>query len=168
MAEEKVPALVEAGAEVTVIAPDIRPELRAIAHRCEDRPYQEGDLVGAWYVVAAAPPEVNRAVSVEAASLRLFVNAVDDLRHADAYLGGVVRRGGITLAISTDGGSPALTALVRRGIEWLLPSHLEDWLRIGKALRPQWKANRIPFPDRRPLLLKAINAWYEDQARAKA
>lgn len=161
MALEKLPALVESGADVTVIAPEIRPEIEASPVTKVRRIYRFGDLEGAWYVVAAAPPEVNRAVAEEAGQRCTFVNAVDDLRSADAYLGGVIRRGGLTLAISSDGGSPALTALVRRGLEWLLPKQLEDWLRIGKALRPQWKAAQIPFKARRPLLLAAINAWHE-------
>ena len=58
--------------------------------------------------MAAAPPEVNREVAAAAEERRLFVNAVDDPAHASLYLGGVVRRGGVTAAISTDGRAPAL------------------------------------------------------------
>ena len=161
MALEKVPALVEAGAEVTLISPEVQAELRALDIVVETRPYAEGDLAGAWYAVAAAPPEVNRAVAIEAERRQVFLNAVDDLRHADVYLGSILRRGGMTLALSSDGGSPALTALVRRGLEWLLPRELEDWMNIGKGLRSEWKRRKIPFAARRPLLLTAINAWHD-------
>lgn len=166
MATEKLPALIESGADIYVIAPEIAPEVRAMPglHLVE-RPYQTGDLDGAWYVVSAAPSEVNRAVSEEASQRQIFVNAVDDLRYADVYLGSIIRRGPFTIAISSNGGSPALTALVRRGIEWLLPKDLNSWLSIGKALRSEWKNNNIPFQDRRPLLLKAINAWYQNSEK---
>lgn len=164
MALEKLPALLEAGAIVTVVAPEVRPEIHALSPaEIRARPFAPSDLDGAWYAVAAAPPEVNRAVSEAAAARQIFVNAVDDLRYADAYLGGVLRRGGMTFAISTDGGSPALTALVRRGLEQLLPEALDDWLEIGRALRPAWKRDGIPFSERRPLLLEAINRWHAEE-----
>ena len=164
MALEKIPALLEAGARITVVAPDIRPEIRRIGGlRLETRPFQPDDLKGVWYVVAAAPPNVNREVSELAAERQTFVNAVDDLRYADVYLGGVVQRAGFTFSISSDGASPALTALIRRGLERLIPDELDQWLAIGRELRPKWKANNVPFPNRRPLLLAAINAWHREQ-----
>ena len=162
MALEKLPALVEAGAKITVVAPEIRSEIRAIAGlRLIERGFEPADLDGVWYAVAAAPPEINRHVSETAAGRQTFVNAVDDLRYADAYLGGVVRKSGFTFAISSDAASPALTALLRRGLERLIPDELDEWLAIGRSLRPQWKADRVPFADRRPLLLQAINRWHE-------
>ena len=164
MALEKIPALLASRACITVVAPDIRPEIRQFEGlRLETRPFQATDLDGVWYVVAAAPPDVNRQVSELAAERQTFVNAVDDLRHADVYLGGVIRRAGFTFALSSDGASPALTALIRRGLERSIPDELEQWLAIGRELRPEWKAEKIPFRDRRPRLLAAINEWHREQ-----
>ncbi len=169
MALEKLPALIEAQADIYLIAPQIKPEIRQLERvTLIERPYREGDLQGAWYVVSAAPPEVNREVSAEANERQVFVNAVDDLRHADVYLGSIITRGAFTIAISSNGGSPALTALIRRGLEWLLPRDLNDWLAIGRAMRPEWKQNQTPFAARRPLLLKAINRWYEDKEKEQS
>lgn len=162
MAGEKIPALIEAQAEITVIAPEISEEVRALPGlTLEERPYASGDLAGAWYVVAAAPPEVNRAVSEEAAERQTFVNAVDDRRYADVYLGSILRRGGMTFVISSDGAAPALTALLRRGLEELIPEELSAWKSLAETKRAEWKAKGIPFLERRPLLLQAMNAWYE-------
>jgi hypothetical protein len=69
----------------------------------------------AWLVVAAATPDVNRQVAEAAESRRVFVNAVDDPANATAFLSGVIRREGVTLAISTSGEAPGLTALLRQG-----------------------------------------------------
>ena len=55
---------------------------------------------------------------------RVFVNAVDDPANASAFLSGVVRRDGVTLAISTSGAAPALTALLREGLDAVLPQDL--------------------------------------------
>ena len=78
-------------------------------------------------MVAAATPEVNRGVAAAAESQRLFVLAVDDPSAASAYGAGALRRGGVTVAVSTDGRAPALAGLLREGLEAVLPDDLEAW-----------------------------------------
>ena len=112
-------------------------------------------------MVAAAPPEVNRAVASAAAERRLFVNAVDDPANASVYLGGVVRREGVTVAISTDGRAPALSGLLREAIDALLPAELQVWLSVNDAERARWKREGVPMEARRPQLLDALNRIYE-------
>ena len=70
--------------------------------------------------------DVNRQVLAAAERRQLFVNAVDDPAHATAYLGGVVRRDGVTIAISTDGRAPALAGLLREALDAWLPADLDD------------------------------------------
>ena len=64
---------------------------------------------------------VNRQVAAAAEERRIFVNAVDDPANASAFLSGVIRREGVTIAISTSGDAPGLTALIRQGLDELLP-----------------------------------------------
>ena len=78
------------------------------------RPFEDADLDGAWWVVAAAPAHVNKRVRAAADARRIFVNAVDDPLHATAYLGGVIKRDGVTIAISTDGRAPRCPACCAR------------------------------------------------------
>lgn len=158
VAAAKIASLLEAGAEVTVVAPQVAPEIRSV--RIVERPFRPEDLEGQWFVVAAAPPEVNRAVALAAAERRVFVNAVDDLRSATAFLGGVVRKGGVTLAISTGGKSPALAGLLREALEAILPDEIAEWTRIGAEARRRWKAEGVPIAERRPLLLRALVRLY--------
>src|SRR4029079_8931890 len=122
--------------------------------------FEPRDLDGAWFVVAAAPPAVNRAVAAEAERLRLFVNAVDDPANATVYLGGVVRRPGVTLAISTDGAAPALAGLLREAIDHMLPDDLtlSQWNARAREIRQSWRARGVPMDARRPELLEALNA----------
>ncbi len=101
VAAGKLPGLLDAGARVTVVAPAILGELERPGVALVRRPFAPEDLDGASFVVAAAPPEVNRAVAAAAEERGLFVNAVDDAASASALLGGVVRRGGVTVAVST-------------------------------------------------------------------
>lgn len=168
VAAAKYAALRHAGAHVRLVAPDISDALRA--HGLEgtevrQRPFEEPDLEGVFYVVAAAPPEVNRQVAEAAEARCLFVNAVDDLASATAYACALVHRGAATIAISTGGDAPALAGLLREGLDALLPeADLEAWLEAARVQRERWRLSKLPIEKRRPQLLEAINALYEARA----
>jgi siroheme synthase-like protein len=160
MAAAKLAALTGAGARVTVVAPEVRPEIEAAGVTVRRRPFTAEDLDGAWFVVAAATPEVNEQVARAAEERRVFVNAVDDPRRASAYAGGVVRRAGVTLAISTEGEAPALAGLLREALEAVLPADLATWVAEARRLKTTWRRERVPMTARRPLLLDALNELY--------
>ena len=164
VASAKIDALLAAGAEVTAVAPRISDSLRRPGVRIEEREFAPGDLDGKWFVVAAAPSEVNAAVARAAAERRIFVNAVDDTGAASAYLGGVLRRGAVSLAISTDGRAPALAGLLREALEALVPDDVESWATVAEDLRKHWKADGVAISSRRPLLLRALNELYREAA----
>jgi len=168
VAASKLKALLETGAAVTVIAPDVVPEIESAAVTLLRREFSHGDLDGAWLVVAAATPEVNRRVAEEAEQRRVLVNAVDDPASASAYTGGVFRRGGVTVAVSTEGQAPALAGLLREGLEALVPEEVDSWIAEAQALRKEWKRRGVPMPGRRPLLLEALNRLYADRREAAA
>ncbi len=165
VAAAKLQQLLAAGAEVQVVAPDVVEEIARTSASCgvviDRRAFVPDDLNGVWLVVAAATPGVNRDVASAADARRIFVNAVDDPANATAFLSGVIRREGLTLAISTSGDAPGLTALIRQGFDELLPRRdLAEWIREARRQRRQWKADGVPMEARRPLLLDAINRLY--------
>ena len=180
VATAKLRQLLAAGARVRVVAPEITDEIRDVVARSvqgrergaeslaphpvilEKRAFAPADLDRAWLVVAAATPEVNRQVAGVAEPLRIFVNAVDDPDNATAFLSGVVRRDGVTLAISTSGAAPALTALLREGLDALLPRDLASWVWQARAARVAWRRDSVPMEARKPRLLKALNALYQE------
>jgi uroporphyrin-III C-methyltransferase / precorrin-2 dehydrogenase / sirohydrochlorin ferrochelatase len=176
VAAAKLRQLRAVDARITVVAPDIHDDIsgQARSSQANDsitivrRRFQPADLDDAWLVVAAAPPEVNRAVAAAADARRLFVNAVDDPANATAFLSGVVRRDGVTIAISTAGDAPALTALLREGLDALLPRDLAAWLWRARAERVAWKRDGVPMDARKPRLLRALNALYAHDKDAKA
>jgi siroheme synthase-like protein len=168
VAASKLKALVEAGADVTVVAPDVVPEIVAAPVRVEQRPFTPADLDGVCFVVAAAPPAVNREVSAHAEPRGLFVNAVDDMENASAYLGAIFRRAGVTVAMSTDGEAPALVGLLREALEAVLPEDLDAWMACAREARRRWLAAQVPMAERRPMLLDALVALYADRPRPQA
>ena len=143
-----------------MMAPQVLPSIRRRVTVIEEA-FRPAHLAGARWVVAAATPEVNRDVAAAAAARGLFVNAVDDPSVATAYLGGVVRRGPVAIAISTGGLAPALAGLLREAIEAIFPDDLERWIEIAKSEREAWKQQRVPITERRPLLLRALDRLYK-------
>jgi uroporphyrin-III C-methyltransferase/precorrin-2 dehydrogenase/sirohydrochlorin ferrochelatase len=73
----------------------------------------------------------------------------------------VVRRDGVTVAISTDGRAPALAGLLREAIDAYLPADLDAWLSASDAARRTWKEQGVPMEQRRPRLLETLNRLYE-------
>ena len=164
VATAKLSGLLDADARVTVVAPEVSRTIAESGVTIRCRPFEASDLDEAWLVVAAAPRAVNRAVAAAAENRRVFVNAVDDPPNDSAYLGGVVRQGGVTVAISTDGQAPALAGLIRQALETLLPEkEVKRWLSVARDQRAMWVATGVPMEQRRPLLLRALDSLYHDR-----
>jgi uroporphyrin-III C-methyltransferase/precorrin-2 dehydrogenase/sirohydrochlorin ferrochelatase len=129
VAEHKVRGLLDAGAVVTVVAGAFTSALRELAARGEvellPRPYARGDLAGAFLTIAATDDgTVNAEVFAEASEGNVLCNAVDDVAHCHFAAPAIVRRGDLTISVSTGGKAPALAKRLRRtlaaqfGDEW--------------------------------------------------
>ena len=136
VAQGKVTGLLNAGADVTVISPGLEATLQAglaagrIRHIA--RPYERGDMVGyAIVMVATDDRSANAAIRAEGQERRIWVNCADDPQHCDFILPSVVRRGPITIGISTGGGSPAFARRVR---EELTDYFTEDFVPLAELL----------------------------------
>jgi len=160
MGTARVRQLALAGARVRLVAPELSAEAAALADEVHQRPFAPADLDGVWLAVAAASPTVNGEVARAAEERHVFVNAVDDPGRASAYTGGVVRRGGVVVAISTEGRAPALAGLLREAVEAFLPADLGEWVERAESLRAAWKRARVALADRRPLLLQVLVERY--------
>ena len=160
LSESKIESLRESDASVTVIAPQVSERIAAqvaageiTLHR---RPYREGDLAGAFLVVAATnDPAVNRAVFAEATESGVLCNAVDDPPFCDFYFPSVVRRGELQIAISTAGNSPALAQQLRKELNEQLPLDLGEWVGNLGDLRREVVAAE-PLNESRRLLLHEL------------
>jgi uroporphyrin-III C-methyltransferase/precorrin-2 dehydrogenase/sirohydrochlorin ferrochelatase len=165
VAASKVPALLAAGGNVTVVAPRLSKHIDRARVTVLEREFQPSDLDGAWFVTAAATPDVNRRVREAAEARGVFVNAVDDPDNATAYLGGTIARGGVTVAFSTAGEAPALAGLLREAFDELVPADIDAWVERASALKWQQRAEGVPMTHRRPQLLDALNRLYDARDR---
>ena len=122
VALRKVGALLDHGANVEVISPDLCPELNKLAETGEiaaqRKLYQTGDLKGALIVIAATDDHgINLEVVKEARRIGVLVNVVDDPDNSDFIVPSCLRRGDVTVAVSTAGRSPALARKIRARLE---------------------------------------------------
>jgi precorrin-2 dehydrogenase len=115
VAARKAAALLECGALVTVVAPDVSPAMAALESVIvARRPYQSDDLAGvALALTATGYPEVDGAVYTDAQAAGIWVNSADDLEHCAFILPAVHRDGPVSVAVSTGGASPALASWLR-------------------------------------------------------
>jgi precorrin-2 dehydrogenase/sirohydrochlorin ferrochelatase len=160
LAESKITSLRTADARVTVIAPEANEAISELAASgeitLERRTYRNGDLAGAFLVVAATDdPAVNRAVFAEATETGVLCNAVDDPPFCDFYFPSVVRRGDLQVAISTAGNSPALAQQLRKELNEQLPLDLGEWLANLGNLRREVVAAE-PLNESRRLILHEL------------
>jgi precorrin-2 dehydrogenase / sirohydrochlorin ferrochelatase len=150
VALEKVRGLLECGASVTVVAPQVVDELLELGVEVVRRGYRESDLDGRVLVIAAtSSSSVNRSVFADAEERSLLCNVVDVPELCSFILPAVLRRDPIAVAVSTGGASPALAQRIRDDIADLIgPEHVEIARRL-RELRP-WARTHLPtYEDRR-------------------
>src|ERR687894_432772 len=133
VASRKARGLLGSGARVTVVAPEVSPEIEAMDVTVERRPYAPGDLAGATLAFAATDlREANAAVAREAGESGIPVNVADRPAEGDFALPSVLRRGGLQVAVSTGGASPTLARRIRDAME---PAFAAEWEGIVERFR---------------------------------
>lgn len=144
VAERKVESLLQAGALVTVISPDLTPVLKDRVVRAEiewsQRGFAAGDLTDAFIVIGATnDSEVNRAVAAEARQRGALVNIVDTPALCDFTVPAQVQRGDLVLTVSTNGKSPVFSRRIREEMEELYGPEYGQFLILVSRLRADIK-----------------------------
>jgi len=160
VAERKVLALLDAGAAVTVVSPELTERLAGLKRAGQivhiQRRYQEGDLAGAFIVIAATSDmDVNRKVSGDAGNIP--VNIVDVPVLCTFIVPSVVRRGELTIAVSTSGASPALSRSIREELEDLYTEEIGGLLQHIAEIRKTITESDLP-PEKRAAILKRLGS----------
>lgn len=158
VAARKVLSLVEAGAAVTVISPNVTPKLSVLAEdgniQWKEKLFQEGDTADALIVVAATSnKEVNREIAALSHPFQL-VNVVSEPRCGNFTVPAVWREGPLTVSVSTNGGSPLLAKKIRDDIKEKLENVYEEALRSSAEQRDEILST-VDDPAERERLLRA-------------
>jgi siroheme synthase-like protein len=163
MAEEKVKGLVAAGARVTVISPDLTPGLAELGVEGKvdfiARRYRRGDLRTAFLVVVVGQtPPVVQAVWEETRGRNILVNTLDNVPHCDFIAPAIVRRGDLTVAISTGGKAPVMAVRLRQKLEKELGPEHARFLELAGMLRAPLARLWPDFETRRALWYRLIDS----------
>jgi siroheme synthase-like protein len=163
IATGKVEGLLEAGAAVTVIAPDLTPALAALAQAgrvCHlARAYQPGDLAAAFLAVGATDDrDANAAAWAEANERNVLFNAVDDVAHCTFIAPSIVRQGDLTVAISTAGKAPALAVRLKERLASELGPEYARFLELAGELRERMAEAEPDFEARKALWYRLVDS----------
>ena len=150
VAHEKIQGLLDCGAHVTVVAPEVSPQVAALPVDVLRRPYRRSDLDGRFLVIAAtADPAVNTRVFADAEARTMLCNVVDVPELCSFILPALHRVDPITVAVSTGGASPVLAQRLRDEIAKVVrPEHAALAVRL-RELRPWAKAHLPTYEARR-------------------
>jgi precorrin-2 dehydrogenase/sirohydrochlorin ferrochelatase len=140
IALEKLEKLVDFTQEIRVVAKEFSDDFSSFAkqHNIEmqERFYKVGDIDGFDIVIVATDTVyLHKAIFEESRNSRILVNSVDDTAYCDFIFPSYVKRGELTISISTSGASPALAKRLRAYIEKLIPTSMERFLIEMKELR---------------------------------
>ncbi len=163
VAERKVRALVEAGAEVVVVSPTLNPGLKGlkregrIVHR--PRRYRVGDLAGSFLVFGATgDPEVNGRLADEAKAAGVLANLADSPASSAFLVPATLRRGDLVIAISTEGNSPALARKIKEDLESVYGEEYAELLKVLEQVRERAMREVVDPARRRTLFERAIES----------
>lgn len=179
IAEGKALQLLDAGARLHLVSPDLTPRLADLAARGEIR-YRKGcfaafDLLGAFLVISATNDrETNETVARLAAERRILFNAVDQPDLCQFITPALVTRGRLQISISSSGGSPSVAQRVKREISSLIGDEYGQLLELAAELRAHAKESLSTFDQRKELLhafveseaLDLLREGRQDEARA--
>ncbi len=177
VALRKVEMLLDHEAKVTVISPHLCDELEKLEKKVEiaRREYQSGDIEGAFVVVAATDdPAINERVARDAEERGILINVVDVPALSNFIVPSYLRRGGLTVAVSTGGKSPAMARKLRTELETEFGPEYAGLIAVAEEVRSELKEQEIRVsPDtwQQALelddLLAIIRSGQKDQAKKK-
>ncbi|MFQ2100464.1 siroheme synthase CysG [Aeromonas sanarellii] len=172
VAERKARLLLDAGAQLTVVAPELDPELAELAANGSIEwlagEFAPAQLAGKWLVVAATDRrEVNALVYQSANLARIFANVVDDPKRSSFIMPSIIDRSPLMVAISSGGKAPVLARLLREKLEALLPQHLGAVAAFAGSLRERVKARFASMGERRRFWERLLGADRLGQALAR-
>ncbi|MCY9823760.1 siroheme synthase CysG [Aeromonas media] len=172
VAERKARLLLDAGAHLTVVAPELDPELAELAANGSIEwlagEFAPAQLTGKWLVVAATDRrEVNALVYQSANQARIFANVVDDPKRSSFIMPSIIDRSPLMVAISSGGKAPVLARLLREKLEALLPQHLGTVAAFAGSLRDRVKTRFASMGERRRFWERLLGADRLGQALAR-
>lgn len=161
VAERKTATLIEYGARVRLVSPQVTPRIDRWATQdiivWRQGLFNPDDLNDIQFVFAATgDSEANKSIYALSRQRGVLVNSADDPPNCDFYVPSILRRGSLCIAVSTEGKSPLLAAKLRRELESLIPDEYEEWVEILGSLREAIKKSDLDISERQELFKQLV------------
>ncbi|MCF8010005.1 MAG: bifunctional precorrin-2 dehydrogenase/sirohydrochlorin ferrochelatase [Clostridiales bacterium] len=162
VAERKVHSLLEYNAHVKIISPKLTPELEQLASKnlviYKQDYYRYGDLKNAFLVISATDKKnVNRAVANECAERGILINVINKPSLANFYVPSTLKRGPLSIAVSTAGKSPLMAKIIREDLEILYGQDFADFINFLSEQREKLILSMKDSGERHKLLKKLVD-----------
>ena len=159
----KVITLLNCGARVTVVSPDMSEQLRKLAVSpaltLQQRPYQTGDLADMFLVIGATDDEtLNRQISRDAAQRGMLCNIADRPEICNFILPSIVQRDDLIITISTSGKSPALAKKLRKSLEFRFGEEYGVFLKLMGGIRKKLLSRAHEPEAHKPIFEQLVNS----------
>jgi len=159
----KVKTLLDCGARVTVVSPEVSPQLRDLAASGEiilkERSYQSDDLSNMFLVIGATNDEkLNKQLSSDADRLNTLCNIADRPEVCNFILPSIVHRDDLVITVSTSGQSPAMAKKLRKALENQFGKEYGILLRLMGAIRKKLLQQAHAPEAHKPLFEQLINS----------
>lgn len=162
IALEKLEKLVDFTENIDVISKEVSEDFLSFAHKhnisIEKRSYQVGDILSYDVVIVATNTvTLHKAIYEESRATRILVNSVDDTAYCDFIFPSYIKKGDLTISISTSGSSPAMAKRLRAYIEQSIPNAIESFLKEMRGLRktmPKGKERMSFFEEKSDAFMK--------------
>ncbi len=140
IAGDKISHLLDFTKNITIVSPKIETRVEEFIKNYSlkyiNREYQKDDINGFYIVIVAADDiELQKRVYKECQKKRILCNSVDSIDYCDFIFPSYIKKGDLTIAVSTSGASPSLSKYLRGSIEKLIPNDIDKFLKELKNIR---------------------------------
>ena len=162
IATEKVEKLLDHGAAIRLVSPQVTPELAQMVsdgaiREFHERTYRPDDLEGCFLVIAATNLDpINRMIWQDAEARNMVCNVVDVPPLCNFIVPSIVRRGELALAISTGGASPVVATHIRRQLDAMYGPEWEALVSLLRDVRDELKVRYLDMPSRRDAVVRLM------------
>lgn len=164
----KIESLLEYGAEIIVVSPRVEDKIidwhKRDLIKLIPREFKVSDLDNIFMVfIATDDNSINQTISDLCKQKRILVNAVDDPDNCDFFVPALLRRDSLTVAVSTEGKSPAFAGWLKRQLEPHITEEFGEFVQLLGEIRPQLKKSPLSYSEKRDLLIALLNSdWMEE------
>ena len=158
VALRKIEKILEFGAKITVISPEIIDEIKSInGISIIQKEIEKDDIKQAFCVIAATNnKDINQKINFWCKELNIMINAVDDIQNCSFIFPAIIKDENLTVSISSNGAVPELSASIKKRIEDIIPKNISDLSDELLSLRNYLKQNIEQQSQRADIMRKVI------------